>query len=451
MNRSYSFLGVIDDKVKEFPWKFKINDNYINLSLLNSLFTGNPVIINDGHLLLHDLGLRALMNQDSLLWNLIDKKFIYIMNRGGEEFGLDELPYKMADKVPTYDNLIKNGRGGVDWREMKLKLNELNYKLRLNDQYIPFPKFDTGSGYLELSKRFIQNKTSSDSAGLDKNIKDNHFQDFIKRFVELINLDFAAPRTKWEQLAQRTANTSSNGKLVYNNLMNLANEMYHYNMGIMLSSELDAEISVETQTSDAFDDLLIERNILVSEFEQLPSLNIPNQLLTVSPKKLVKILDPNSEIAKAKKRYLQVKAEHVTSSHSFYNTNLKILKGSLKEYSELLSEEFGKEFRFPIVESFIGFALSQAIGLATGHPLQGTFAGFATGYGIFMFKNSAYNKITERFRVFYAEKEMLNNKIAYNKSQNIINKIKGRKIPSSIQIDKKVAQQITSKMKPFNL
>jgi hypothetical protein len=67
-----------------------------------------------------------------------------------------------------------------------------------------------------------------------------------------------APRTLWENLAVSLADRSdvtSRPKQFVRALMNLANEIYHYNMGVMLSADLGMTVSVETQASSAFDDL----------------------------------------------------------------------------------------------------------------------------------------------------------------------------------------------------
>ena len=99
--------------------------------------------------------------------------------------------------------------------------------------------------------------------GLGSHVKTKVLREFLCRFIERLQQDKSGPRDYWERLAKQFAAnpdyTAKPEKFVLS-LMNLVNEMYHYNFGIMLAAETDVSVSVETQTSAAFDDLLVVKD-----------------------------------------------------------------------------------------------------------------------------------------------------------------------------------------------
>ena len=290
--QGYNYLGTIDDVAVRHPWRFKLTESALNHSLITQLLDGRPVLLNDGYLVHHPLARQAVLDRNSLLWELMRVGFVRVMSRGGDDYTLAEMPYRMS-KVQSFFDLVHDQVKDVRWKELRAALEETDQELRARGHLIQWPAFESGSGFQAFAQRILDRDSSPRSLGMGRHVRHEVLREFLQRYLVKIASDPVGPRDTWEKLAQRMSKQegkTEDAKAFVTSLMNFATETYHYNMGVMLSAHYKVPVSVETQTSPAFDDLMVRPDILVDELPYYPRLHAPRVLTTVDPKRLASIV-----------------------------------------------------------------------------------------------------------------------------------------------------------------
>lgn len=465
-HQGFNYLGIIDDVVERFPWQFDVTDRRLEHSLVIQLLDGRPILLNDGYLCNHHLAQAAILERRSLLWCLIDAGFVRVLARGGDRFGIHEMPERMQEQVASFKTLVNSQTKGVpDWRIFRARLEELDAILRLRGHLISWPSFDAGSGLLVLAQRLKEQNSTPWSLGLGFKVRRNAFSSFLERFIERMSTNTAGARTAWEQLAEQYAanpDYTSRPEVFARGLMNLANEMYHYNFGVMLASEHAEPVSVETQTSPAFDDLLIKDNVVVADLPGLPRLRIPRSILGVPPAKLVQVLESDNSVSEARSRWIELKSWQEAQQNVDSSERLRLNDAAI-EYSRRLSAFLGHDvkhqtgenlFEYVVdnmlapITSTVGTAVGGYIGNTAGEPYIGGMAGFLTGFVISRLQKRGMDVVTRKFRIELFEKAVLPPRLV-QESQRAVAKIKYRRVPSSLLIDRKLALSISAKMRKF--
>ena len=447
----FNYLGTIDDVVLRYPWQFEMTKDRLEYSLIVQLINGRPVLLNDGYLLQHEVAVEAINNEESLLAILIEKGFVRVLARGFNSFGLHEMPERMKDHIPTMNALVNSPL----WSELKPKVERFDRLLRDGGNYLGWPAFDLGSGFVELTKRLKERKSTPSSLGLGRIMTSNAFNTFIDEFLSLTANDKRGVRSRWEFLAKKHADNplyTNDPQGYVRALMNLANEMYHYNFGILLSAELEVPVSVETQTSAAFDDLLVTKDILVSEIPGLPRLRVPKIIRRVSPRKLAEVLDPETDLGKARARWMELKYDFETSNFVGQDNRTEI-NAAAKEYCKRLGASFGEHIKYQETEGFIKYMFGEAVAplslFGLSHFSHGGWpadiAGFVAGFGINRLQDWGAGIVTQKFRVGLFERQILPPRLI-QESERAMSKIKLRRSPSSLLLDKILARRISDKV-----
>lgn len=484
----FSYLGTLDDVVNRYPWRFKMDEARMNQSLVLQLVTGRPVLLNDGYIVNNEVLRRQLRNKDSLFWHLIHEGFIYIYSRGAGKYGIHEMPERMAH-IGSFSDLIKGRVPGVDWPKLREDLEDLHARVERKAGYVAWAPYDTASGYEAFAKRLLE--STARSAGLGNLTNTQVFRDFLNRFIDGQEASGRGPRDRWETLAKSYANEpdyTSQPKQLVNAMMRLANEIYHYNVGVGLSATLPVPISIETQASSAFDDLLVEENVLVEDpqgLRDLPRLRISNSVSKVPPAELMKILRPG-KLSDARIAWLRASEElaKVAASHySGYSAREHGVRQSLKSlgdaYIAELKQAFGphidvklSEGLFDVVidkleelvgehkQAAVNTFVATATGLASGAAMKmtgseavtsavaataGAGASIASAYGLAKFKNATTSTLVRKYRLFMADK--ITPIAAIENSRRQIEKIKRRKLPMNMEISREASLSITSQMR----
>lgn len=450
-----SYLGTVDDSVFRYPWRFKISKARLEHSLAVQIITGSPVLINDGHFILHPIIQESLLSKDSLIWAMAKVGYLRIMSRGYGSYGLDEMPIKMATAggVDSFKALIAR----PDWSEIQKRLRDTNDILSSKGHIQPWPAFDLSSGFLLFAQKLLR-ESSSETVGISHVVRTDIFQDFLKQFVEDLAASMKAPRTIWENLSKQYASKSG---VTYDPvefvraLMNLANEIYHYNMGVCLSADLKLPVSVETQASSAFDDLLVTQQVVVEDIPMLPRIHVPKVVLSAKSSRLIEILEPDREVFKARAKWLDLNSSLTPAPKN------EIREAGL-EYAKQLAEHFGTDVSYKETEGLMNFAVSKltelprdaVIGLAAyvgsglGGPV-GTLAGLATGYLVTRLQKNMLGTVTNKFRILVLKNQIIPPSLALS-SKKTIDKIMSRSAPSAIEIDFSKAQSMAQQMTRFN-
>ena len=454
MHEGLNYLGLIDDVVHKYPWRFKVSKKRLLHSLATQVIDGRPILLNDGYLIHHPVAHEAMSDENHLLWVLLKDGFVKLFARGGENYSLAETPVKMAH-IESFRKLLKS----PIWPTLKRDLEKVEKTVRKTNSLVPWTKYDAGSGFLaqanRLKKRLDEGLTSPWSLGLGFQVSKTALEEFLKRFIGRMENDLSGPRDYWEHLAEevsedRDYTVERPDKFVLA-LMRLANEMYHYNQGVMLAASNDEPISVETQTSQAFDDLIAVEDILFSEIPLVSKLNVPMSIVHATPEQLVTLLDPSTKAGAARVRWISARDNQSRDKPG----SVEEAKDAGEEYSRRIAEKIGANVRYSKEESVISFvvsAVASAGAVAIGTPSISTgVIGFAGGYLTTKIDDRITGSVTKKFRILKLKKDLKKpfKDDLVSQSQKIIRKIRSRKVPSSLLLNKDAANDLAQKIKKF--
>jgi hypothetical protein len=445
------YLGTVDDVVFRYPWNFTLSKARLEHSLAVQIITGSPVLINDGYFALHPIIQESIQNKDSLIWAMSKAGYLRIMSRGFGSYSLDEMPFMMAESggVDSFKKLMARS----DWDVIQKRLRETHEILSSRGHLQGWPAFDLSSGFLLFAQKLLR-ESKSETVGISHVVRNEVFSDFLKEFVDELASAMKAPRTLWENLAVgyavKSGTTTNPGEFV-RALMNLANEIYHYNMGVALSADLRIPISVETQASAAFDDLLVTQQIVAEDIPVIPRIHIPRVVLTANPSRLIEILEPDREVFKARKRWLDA------TSMPSASPSIDVREAGL-DYARQLADHFGAHINYKESEGLMNFAvgkltelprdaiitLATSIGAGLGGPV-GAFTGLATGYLVSRLQKNMLGTVTKKFRILVLRNQMVPPDLLLS-SKKAVDKIMSRRVPSAIEIDYSKAQSMAKRM-----
>lgn len=477
----FTYFGTLDDVVLKYPWRFKVDTNYLNYSLAYQVITGRPVLINDGYLVNSPICRAQLQDRRSLLWTLIDCGFLAVLSRGKGRFGIHEMPEQMLH-IGSFNDLVHSRLPDVtDWRRFRRELEDMDRRLISQNQYQPWPKFDTNSGYAVFANRLLG--STARSVGLANLASTQVLHDFLRTFIDdLKKPGKKGPRDRWELLATEYANVpdyTSQPKAFLNAMMRLANEVYHYNIGVGLSADYEVPINVETQASVAFDDLLMKPNLLledVSQVKDMPRLRVSRNAARIPPAQLTRLLQPGrlgdarqawltaiDQLAHAggnltATNYVRQEAERRANAIDAGEVYVAELKSAFGPYVEarlfepLIDVAIDKLVSDPakdvVEKALTGAALGAAGATLGADPILAMMAGMASnvfvGYMLARFEGNAADKLVRQYRLFVADKVIPLAALEASKKQ--VEQIKRRKIPSTLELDRIMSRSITSQM-----
>lgn len=448
----YNYLGTLDDAVARHPWRFKLSGSRLNHSLAVQLIDGRPILLNDGYLVNHPMGRASVMDRSNLLWEMIEAGYVAVMARGGDRYGIHEMPERMAGRIESFRLVVEDRLGdGVAWSDYRARLEEIDARLRSGGGIVRWPGFDAGSGFRALANELVAKRSTSGSLGLGRSVGDHAFQEFLKEFMERMDKDTEGARSQWEALARTYANdpdVTGNGKAFVRSLMNLANEMYHYNFGIMLSLDLDVPVSVETQVSEAFDDLLVTPDVLVEEIPSLPRLHVPKVVTTAPPRKLVQILEGHREVAKAREDWLLLRRAAEREGTRLPDARRKELEAAGRRYAAELSGHLGVDVSYEKTEGLMGAVLGEAVGQAIDMTGLGFAAGVFSAYLLSRLPDGGLGVVTRKFRVTVLKNQIYPPELL-RRSNRVVERIKRRFVPSAIEIHRDRAIEIGRSIRRF--
>jgi hypothetical protein len=224
-----TYLGLIDDVVRRYPWLDTASNLPLDAILLQYLLFGGTLIINDGYLAANEECQIALAEPNSLLNFLGTRGVLSIA----------------STREPVSTSIIARARGGVvghqqlvartNWPEIAARIDRLNRETSPTQSRITWPRRDLTANFALMTKRLLDSQlpadilTSSDKA-------------FLELFLRKLEDRPEAPRTQWEGLA--VAGVDAPDKRAQ--LMQLANQIYHLNFAAALGCEAQIHISAAT-------------------------------------------------------------------------------------------------------------------------------------------------------------------------------------------------------------
>lgn len=465
-NDAFTYMGLLDDMAVRYPWRFPVDDKTLDYLLTVELINGKPVLLNDGYLVNNEFVRKAIINRDGLLWELVRGGFVRVMSRGGDDFGLHELPHRMAPQIPTFAAAVASELPGTNWRELERALKELDMQLRSAQDLLPWPSLDAGSGFLALVENLRSRGVTPHVLGIGRSVGKHALASLLDEVSGLLAADTRAARTVWERTVLKYANDrrhTNKPQQFVSALMNLANEMYHYNMGILLTADLGANVSVQTQTSAAFDDLLVPPSLkfLLHEVPSIPKLHVPLAITQVDPLRLATLVRPGSKIFDARERWIRLRSDWDQAAPAQRQTIAPELKDAGDEYAKRLSEFVGRHVKFKeteeLVEYVVGDLLKYGAGAAAGvalaaagAPAAAAIAGTALlGYAVTRARKKYVGNVMQKFRVHAVEKTLKLPPSLVAMSEKAMRIINRRQVPSTIQITPSVATAMAPRLRRF--
>ncbi len=446
--KSWIYMGLLDDKAVDYPWNFRVNEETLKHLLVVELLHGHPVLVNDGYLVNNELASKAIANKEGLLWELIDEGFVGVMARGAS---LADLPERMSHIKSFRERSARS-----DWPALQRHLGELDGRLAAIGNVVPWPKFHAGSGCLALARRLRDRGASAHSLGIGAHVRNGVLHSFLSEYVDRMESNLEGARDYWEQLVIRYAGDKANTNKPEDfkrAMMNLANELYHYNMGLMLSASGNATISVQTQTSPAFDDLLFPPGIkfLARDLANAPRIHVPRSIVNADPKKLRQILHEDLDVNRVRHAWMGLREAWEIASPEQRPLIEKELTLASREYSAKLSEHLGAHFKYETTEAFIDYVVGAAvtsIGASVG-GLPGGLAGVAIGFGISQARKKLVGSVFKKYRVDVLQSELKIDASLAEQSRRVLNAIKRRRTPSTIELPRQIADTFAVQLKPF--
>lgn len=191
------------------------------------------------------------------------------------------------------------------------------------------------------------------------------------------------PRDAFEKSVMKLVNGQQNARLASIELMNIANQAYHYNFAMCLSDEMKNPIVADTSVGLAFEDMLDLDDSVEAEILDVPLIDIPRNIASTRGADFTGLLDPSSKIGESKNNFLlMLDAAFRQNSGTLSNRKLA-LQEAAAEYRAKLAEYFASRGFSVRTDSFIsngvGSAISLGIDTLGGAVGVADWAGLAIG------------------------------------------------------------------------
>jgi len=346
------YLGLIDDKVFEYPWGTDVTADYFETLLLQAALFEQTVLVNDGHLMLYDWGRRMLANPNSLFRQLMREGIVVVLSR--EDGGaIDQMPARHADDVPTYQRLVRD----AEWKEVERDLKGLV----ASGQYVwtKWPPVDNRVGFSVLVESLYD--SSPDDLGVSWHLTADHLRQCIDEFR---NSRRSRPtdgaRGLWEAVVTRLFGGQPRQCRA---LMQIANEAYHYNMTLSFAAASGLPAGAATRFSPVFAPRFESRRNSSDVFPEL-SLHL-GRMASPGDAVLQAVRDP--DIRAAKVAFLD--------SRDAFRNDLVHEREAVDRYAQLLRRHFASlggqgASRVATVALGVGAAAVNLAGaLAVGAPV----------------------------------------------------------------------------------
>lgn len=328
-----TYSGLLDDVVERHRITPEVDESFFTRSIIRNVFFSGRVFINDGYLVNHPSALLQLMNEDSVLRVMIKNDFVMVLARQSDPESFANNPELMAARgVDSFQTLVSRS----DWPDIKQNLRRWSEGLFVYKKIRPWPNYKMQYGFRKLFNR-IFDKTLLD-LGIDEgeNFSLKMFEDRYKSHPSFEN----GPRTAVEAVAESMHNEGHIKRSTVTSIMNIANQCYHYNFALCLGKYNKEAVIADTTIGKAFDDILEFSDVVEAELSQVPVLSIPRGFPTSRGAIFDRVLDPQSNLARAKHEFLRdidvlFKSKKLTAAEK-----VRALTVSSEKYRSYLSDYF---------------------------------------------------------------------------------------------------------------
>lgn len=254
----FTYLGILDDKVQQYPWKFKPTIDVINSQIITYVLYGQPLLINDGSLIANPLVHESLVDgPESIIGSMMEEGFIKLYTRSQQRDILAGINEAASSGVEDHRNFLKDER----WNEDVLPyLEDVLPRIAPLAEVWPTPEtFNVGRAFHDhLAGLYGANRQV-----LNLDFDPAYFRMAFDEFDRCVDkASFSAARTRWEKVAIPSLRTRMNDESAFpsvaRGLMNLANEAYHMAQasGFRAGRDPAEPVHVQTAFSTAFENRL---------------------------------------------------------------------------------------------------------------------------------------------------------------------------------------------------
>jgi hypothetical protein len=370
VNDTLTYCGLVDDFAARHGQVAIASPKQLNRHLLFSVLFGDPVLINDGHVIANAALRDAVANPGGSPFRaLVESGHVQILTRNHGRLG--ELADHMAEnqRITSAQRLLslpeftKSFQPALaDWAQ---RLGSKTFR----NTFVRWPDIPTDAVFGAVTEPILERLSSTRAVG----------KKGLAEFRERLAAS-AGRRTEWEDIATGLTDRHRLSAAAHRRLMKSANEAYQYAWGCILC-DADALVRVEIGLPayvGSLDQSLgpaataARRPILV----RVPDMDFAERSVGKRWKQLAQATDPKEELSVTKYEFLGALARYHTSDE-VADAEIEQLA---QRYSTQLSKHFGRDGRVAtgIDVTFLVVATAASFAV-TGTP--GAVLGFAFGSG----------------------------------------------------------------------
>lgn len=330
---SRTYTGMLDDVMFRYS-NDPQGDDFFNRMIVKNIFFGGGLYLNDGYLTNNKYVRNFLLDENSILRIMIRHGFIHILSKASSPEGLIEMPERMADQNNEYYRRLVNSEDGTKWEDFKPQFSNVVRNATLRS----WPNRNMSVGFTKLMLKAFEKKPSQ--LGIEIYITEDEWKrirdDFLRRQPQE-----SGPRDKLEKAAVEILKNRSDHQAAMNAVMTIGCQAYHYNFGLALTFEEPNGVVVETVIGTAFEGFLEIRKVERSQLDKIELLSVPKNIPFEDGRLFEAFLDPDSNVGKAKERYLSTLQGLISSENSSnYESLGRELHDATHEYVNRIIENF---------------------------------------------------------------------------------------------------------------
>jgi hypothetical protein len=231
------YFGLIDDfAVNHWSGQAIQSVSSLNAHLIRAVFYGDPLLLNDGHVVLNPAVRDAVLQPTaSPFSNLSESGFVKVLTRNRGDLG--SLTANMASK--SISSAARELEKSSNDHRYQHSLDDLSARLKQANSFKAWPSYQINRVFSSVSKVALNGVEDDYSQrGL------SHLVEEVNRFKDELGANVRS-RTGWEDTADRLKGTAQISEETYRRLMLAACEAHHYSWGCMLT---ESELSIRVQT-----------------------------------------------------------------------------------------------------------------------------------------------------------------------------------------------------------
>ncbi|MDO9224002.1 MAG: hypothetical protein Q7U20_09875 [Caulobacter sp.] len=350
----WTYSGLLDDSVQRYPVAGDVGEAFFSRMIAKNLFFSGGLLLNDGYLVNHPSSRRELLREDSILRRMLSFNIVRVLSREDTPEGFADMPRRMAEQG---NRSFQTLTGSNEWEPLRRELKIMGRNLFHYGNVMAWPRREMHLGFTALMDRVF--RSSPDALGVS--LGDISMAE-IETAFNARDPRSTGPRDKFErsvlQVTRRRGETSGR---VASQLMNLANQAYHYNFGLCLTPQLGT-VAVDTTTGPAFGDFHALEDGDEDLIRRIPVIPIPKCLPFEKGSAFVDLIDPNTRLGRAKLGYLQTLEPIFSGQVVNSDEALKDAREAGELYCDRIAEHFSKHVSTWIADVYFNAALTLGIG-----------------------------------------------------------------------------------------